>query len=197
MKLLLTAILLGFFVSCSHSAQASALTYDQARMMIRDFEWPNDNCGEPEKFGINASEHRVNRANRHNKKWFDCLAAQKQRDWKAFRHLIDRLEDVGGYWEWEDRSEGTFMYEISDTCEKCDEGLQQLIAEIPVRQESRRKIVQSFNRWVNNRDEDVANAEFWDGINESVDQFGKDMEEMRRQRQEMLNGIIYISPGYY
>lgn len=187
-------IVAGFMLA--EPAQAADPDYNAAKRTIRDFEWPDDNCGSPVKFGINASEWRVNRANKHNREWFDCLASRKQRDWKAFRGLIDDLEGIGAYWEWTNRADKTFEFYMPPDCINCEDALWQIAHEVPVRQESRREIVKSFNRWVHNRDEEIANAEFWDGINDSVNQFSKDMEEMRRQRQEMLDGIIYISPGY-
>lgn len=167
-----------------------------ARRSIRDFDWPSDNCGSPARPSVNASDRQVDKANRRNETWHDCMDESYQDDQRALQRLIDNLSSVGGTWEWTNRTERRWTFKIWTAC-KCIDMLSNLRDEIYPRHELRQDAARSFNNWVDNRNDKVASEEMWDGINESLDNMSRDMDRMYRERQQWQSQQIYISPGYY
>lgn len=167
-----------------------------ARRSIRDFDWPSDSCGSPSRPSVSASDYQVNKANKRNDKWHDCMDESYQDDQRALQRLIDKLSPVGGNWEWTNRAERRWTFSVWTTCE-CIDMLIGLRDEIFPRHQLRQDAAESFNNWVNNRNDKVASEEMWDGINDSLDQMSRDMDRMYQERQRMQQNQIYITPGYY
>lgn len=182
-------------------AQQDAAKYDSAKVKIRDFNYPNAGCGSPSKISVGASDSRVKKANRRNENWYDCMDDAWEDDERAFKRLIDNLSDVGGRWEWKDRSAGTYTYYIQNGCENCLQALSQIQAEINPRHENRMHATRALSDWIDNRNSDQqsknSSDEMWNGINEALERSQREMDEMNRQRQQWNNNQIYITPGFY
>ncbi len=180
--------------------QAQAAKYNAAKVKIRDFDWPSAGCGSPSKIGIGASDYKVEKANRRNNNWYDCMDDAWKGDESAFKRLISNLSDAGGSWEWVDRTKGQYSYKIHTACDGCREALKQINNEIIPRHESRMKTTAALNDWIDSRnsrqDDKNSSDEMWDGINDALERSQREMDEMYRQRQQWNNNQIYITPGY-
>jgi len=152
------------------------------------------------KIGIGVSDRTVAKANRKHSEWRDCLRSASKKDWRDIQSLIGDLSDVGGTWEWTDRSTGHWSYNISSACEGCFEAITQITDEAAQRMDNRSEQKSTMNDYIQSRnsrqDDKESSDEMWDGINDALDRSQRQMDEMYRQRQQWNNNQIYISPGY-
>ena len=174
--------------------QAQAAKMVAHAKILRNFDWPNSYCDRPSfpRRGINASQSARDRFNREHKEWRDCLNNDYDRDTRAIRDVVRAIDGdwsvAGGSIKYSANKQ--FMPRISE------------LFEYRTQRASRRSdqkatlgaAIDDFNsRDASQNQKD----EFWDGINESLDNMSRDMDRMNKQRQDMWNNQIYITPGFY
>ncbi|MBX3497653.1 MAG: hypothetical protein KF769_15575 [Parvibaculum sp.] len=145
---------------------------DELQARIRDFRFPDTNCGSPPLLRVDAPEYEVDEAQRRVREWNSCLEQASERDWSALENLVVGL---GGQWS---KGADRRISRVMPTVCECDGMIGDLI--------------RLANERVGMRSDDV------ERLNEEIRRFNRGREEYFRRldasRQWDDGGGYYYEP---
>lgn len=115
---------------------------DAMQAQIREFRFPDSNCGPLSWPRIDAMDYEIDDFNRRHREWMDCLLGATNRDYNAIGALVTRL---GGTWS--RNNDGRIRYDMPGPCE-CVPMIRNLIALANERTDKRADDVKSMSEQI-------------------------------------------------
>jgi TPR repeat protein len=169
----------------------------QYQRTLSNFDFPRGYCDRPSMPSINASDWEVEKTNQQAEEYWDCMNGGWGRDLRALRQLITNL---GG--SWRSLPDNKWNWSLPDDC-KCNDYIRKLMDNTRERAKHRKNALDSLNAVINSRNNRLTSYESkqrrWNELDNALDKFDRDMEQMRRRQQQQQNtwNNQYITPSYY